>query len=81
MCAEPPISDDQKEERMFVASLQKIWWQVHDWVDPLLKPQNATHPDKGRRKGLVVSSGLSIFNDGVRPSSCAIDPVRLHKEG
>lgn len=96
VCAEPPIFDVQKKERMFVSSLQKIWWQVRVFifwdleaqvqvymtVRPfMVKPQNATHQDKCRGKVLLVSAGLSIFNDGVRPSSCAIDPIRLRKEG
>lgn len=32
-------------------------------------------------EGTAVSAALSIFNDGVKPSCCAIDPIRLRKEG
>lgn len=28
VCTKPPIFDVWKEERVFVSSLQRIWWQV-----------------------------------------------------
>lgn len=93
VCTKPPIFDVQKEERVFVWSLQRIWWQVrvfifcdleaqvHDCVRPFtVQPQNATR-QVSVGEGTVVSAGLSIFNDGVKPSSCAIDPIRSRKEG
>lgn len=48
--------------------------------EPLVQPQKATLQDRCRGRELDVSAGLSIFNEGVKPSPCEIDPVRLCKE-